>query len=54
MAFEPAADRRGAAVLPDNGPVKRAAGSAIPKNRGFPLVGDSDRGDGRGTNSAGL
>ncbi|MNI42392.1 hypothetical protein D3C73_966870 [compost metagenome] len=36
---------RGAAVLPDDGAGKRAAGGAFPDQRGFALVGDADGGD---------
>ena len=42
------ADRRGAAVLPDDGVVHRLAAGALPQNRRLALVGDADRGDGRG------
>ena len=36
---------RGAAVLPDNGAMQAAPRSAIPKQRGFALIGNADAGD---------
>ena len=35
----------GAPVLPDDGIVDRLAGSALPDDRGFALIGDADAGD---------
>ena len=35
----------GAAVLPDDGPVQRPAGAAVPGHDGLALVGDADGGD---------
>ena len=35
---------RGAPVLPDDGPVERLAGRAVPGHDGLALVGDADRG----------
>ncbi len=39
------ADRRGAAVLPDDGAGNRFTRLAVPQHRGFALVGDADGGD---------
>ena len=39
------AQRRGAAVLPDDGVVDRLAGGAVPDTRGLALIGDADAGD---------
>ena len=39
------AERRGAAVLPDDGTVDRFAGGAVPHHGGLALVGDADGGD---------
>ena len=36
---------RGAPILPDNGVVKRLSGIAIPDQRRFALIGNSDRSD---------
>ena len=36
---------RGAPVLPDDGPVQRLAGVAVPGHHRLPLVGDADGGD---------
>ena len=38
-------------VLPHDGPVARAAGAAIPRHHGLPLVGDPDGSDQRGVSS---
>ncbi len=43
---EPAAEGRGAAVLPDDGPVQGAAGGAVEGDQRLALVGDADGGHG--------
>ncbi len=45
VGAQPLADRRRAAILPDDGVADRRAGLAIPQQRGFPLIGDADGGD---------
>ncbi len=40
------AARRGAAVLPHDGPVERFARAPVPRHDGLTLVGDADGGDG--------
>ena len=45
VGFEPLAEVRGAAILPDDRVVDRLAGLAVPDDGRFALVGDADGGD---------
>lgn len=44
-AFEPGAKFGGAAILPDDRAMKRAAGGSFPEQRGFALIGQADGGE---------
>ena len=43
--FQPAAEIGGAAILPNNGPMDRFSGPAVPQERCLALVGNSDGGN---------
>src|SRR5262249_24835072 len=45
VSFQSFAVISGAPVLPDDGVVDRLAGFTVPENRGFSLIGDSNRRD---------